>query len=402
MGNTVDAVLGGSRHSGPFYKVVKYRDGKERKLELRWLDTIGKGAFGNVEKMSAREVHEFPSSSPPAEGIVALKTPDPSNGLDSVERDLFLRLRHKNVCELLFYFQQGKYVYLGLEFVEGSDLHRCLVAFFRREGGIGILAELFAYQMFRGLAHCHSRRVCHRDIKPENLLVNPITGVLKITDFGCGTQMHHDVSRDPSPAVQASGEEHTFYIGTRFFRAPELLLGAKRYSYAVDVWSGAMVVSEMILGRPIFFGGRGQKEHAHCIFRHLGCPTEDDFTAMNAKPIPLPSDLAGSVGSGIKCRFERKKEHLRLAPGLLPFLEDIFVYNPARRPTAWEACGSPYFDCLKDLKTLPSGNAAPKLYDFSIGEVASMPDLARNKLNSPDKYLRIFSWFTLAKMAFKF
>jgi len=43
--------------------------------------------------------------------------------------------------------------------------------------------QLFVFQMLRGLAYCHRRRVLHRDLKPQNLLVNQI-GELKLADFG--------------------------------------------------------------------------------------------------------------------------------------------------------------------------------------------------------------------------
>ncbi len=72
-------------------------------------------------------------------------------------------------------------------------------------------AEVFAYQMFRGLAYIHMKGVAHRDIKPENLLVNEHTGMLKIADFGLGTWM-----TNKSP--------HASYVGTRTYRAPEMLL----------------------------------------------------------------------------------------------------------------------------------------------------------------------------------
>jgi len=98
--------------------------------------------------------------------------------------------------------------------------------------------------LFRGLAYCHSKKIAHRDIKPENLLVSPASGELKIADFGCGAVM---VDADAG---------HTFYVGTRIFRAPELLLGARKYSLKVDVWSAGVVMSEMTLGTPIFYGGK--------------------------------------------------------------------------------------------------------------------------------------------------
>ena len=47
-----------------------------------------------------------------------------------------------------------------------------------------IFVKLYMYQLFRSLAYIHTLGICHRDIKPQNLLVNPMTGVLKLCDFG--------------------------------------------------------------------------------------------------------------------------------------------------------------------------------------------------------------------------
>jgi serine/threonine protein kinase len=44
--------------------------------------------------------------------------------------------------------------------------------------------KLYMYQLFRSLAYIHALGICHRDIKPQNLLLNPVTGVLKLCDFG--------------------------------------------------------------------------------------------------------------------------------------------------------------------------------------------------------------------------
>ena len=69
----------------------------------------------------------------------------------------------------------------------------------------------------------HQKNVIHRDIKPENLLISK-TGVLKICDFGFARIIAKD-----------KNEKLTDYVATRWYRAPELLLGQKDYDPSVDL-----------------------------------------------------------------------------------------------------------------------------------------------------------------------
>jgi len=76
---------------------------------------------------------------------------------------------------------------------------------------------------------------------------------------------------------------------SRSFRAPELLLGSNNYNYKVDIWSAAIVLSEMCLGRPIFYTRRGGlKEHMEIIFSYLGLPTAEDYRDMMVDPLLSP------------------------------------------------------------------------------------------------------------------
>lgn len=74
--------------------------------------------------------------------------------------------------------------------------------------------KLFVYQILKGLAYLHSLDVVHRDVKPENLLVNE-KDQLKICDFGFARELKNHT------------ENLTDYVSTRWYRPPELLVGAK-------------------------------------------------------------------------------------------------------------------------------------------------------------------------------
>jgi serine/threonine protein kinase len=77
-------------------------------------------------------------------------------------------------------------------------------------------------QILTGMAYVHSQGICHRDLKPENILQSE-NGIVKICDFG-------------SAKVMSPGGLNTPYIVSRYYRAPELILGCSDYDSKIDIW----------------------------------------------------------------------------------------------------------------------------------------------------------------------
>ncbi len=342
---------------------ARRRDRTEVKISLKNVGEIGVGAFGAVNKMLVKEEDTLRQPY-----NCAVKIPGSSGILAKIELYLLLKLQHENVVKLLYYFiPKGltDNIVIVLELVEGGDLfHHMKHLSSSPSKGLGTLFEVFSYQLFRGLAYCHSRKVCHRDIKPENLLVDSISGVLKIADFGCGAE------------IRGPGETHTFYIGTRIFRAPELLLGSDSYEYKVDVWSAAIVMTEMILGVPVFYARAGLEALLGVMFEHMGLPTENDLADMHVGKVSFPAKTQKNTSVEARIHKCKPREEVKL----IELLNSIIVYSPSKRLSAWEACASDFFDSLRGLKTLESGKAPPKFFDFTEQEIQSMPESIRKKL----------------------
>lgn len=93
--------------------------------------------------------------------------------------------------------------------------------------------QSYMYQMLDAIAFCHLNLTLHRDLKPQNLLVDGC-GHIKLADFG--------LARAFSLPMKA----YTHEVVTLWYRAPEILLGTKMYSTAVDMWSLGCIFSEMV------------------------------------------------------------------------------------------------------------------------------------------------------------
>lgn len=111
--------------------------------------------------------------------------------------------------------------------------------------GINLSAtRAYAHQIFVGLAHMRKCSIIHADLKPDNILVNDSRNMLKICDLGTGI--------DRSDAATAHNEI-TPYLVSRFYRAPELILGMP-YDYAIDMWSIGCTLYELYTGKILFAG----------------------------------------------------------------------------------------------------------------------------------------------------
>lgn len=142
-----------------------------------------------------------------------------------------------------------------------SDLHKIIVS---PQHLSADHIKVFLYQILRGLKYLHSARILHRDIKPGNLLVNS-NCVLKICDFGLARV------EEPDQAKHMTQE-----VVTQYYRAPEILMGARHYSSAVDVWSVGCIFGEL-LGRRILFQAQNPVQQLELITELLGTPTMEDM-----------------------------------------------------------------------------------------------------------------------------
>lgn len=131
---------------------------------------------------------------------------------------------------------------------------------------------------------------------------------------------------------------YTYEVVTLWYRAPELLLGANRYSAAVDVWSVGCIFAEMITGLPLF-PGRSDIDEIFKIFQKRGTPTNEMWPSYNRlphynrefpqwpyRPITdfIPLSTLGSAQAG-------------------DLLDKLLQYDPERRPTCRMALNHAYF-----------------------------------------------------------
>jgi len=151
---------------------------------------------------------------------------------------------HENIIRLLNVLkaENDKDIYLIFEYME-TDLHAVIRANILEE----IHKQYVMYQLFKALKYMHSAELLHRDIKPSNILLNSECQV-KIADFGLARSLAQ------MPDTQSANPILTDYVATRWYRAPEILLGSTRYTFGVDMWSSGCILGELLGGCVAVYG----------------------------------------------------------------------------------------------------------------------------------------------------
>jgi len=216
-------------------------------------------------------------------------------------------------------------IYLVFEFME-SDLHAVIRANILED----IHKRFIIYQLLKAFKYMHSANVIHRDMKPSNLLLNSEC-LLKVADFGLARLM--DAPKEDGSKTQVL----TDYVATRWYRAPEILLGSNNYSKAVDMWSIGCILGELMGSKPMF-PGSSTINQIDRIMSILGRPTVEDLDAIQ-------SDFAGQMLENIPVHSTSNgidEMYCGADTEAMDLLRKLLTFNPDKRLTVEQALEHPY------------------------------------------------------------
>lgn len=300
------------------------------------IEMIGKGTYGSVYKARAPEGH-----------LVALKKVRmdcenqgfPITAIREIK--ILQALQHENVIQLddvvasrdSAVSRNGSSVFMVFPFMD-HDLTGLL------ENPQVVLSvpqiKFYLRNILLGLHHVHKRKILHRDIKGPNVLISN-TGEVKLADFGLARFVNDDA-------------EYTANVVTLWYRPPELLFGAKKYSTAVDIWSIGCVFAEMLTSAPAFPGAT-EIDQIERIFKVCGSPTPETWPGF--------SKLPGAQKIKLRTTYPRtfRQKFGKYGDKGLDLLEKLLCLNPDGRISAGEALQHDYFWTEPfpiDPKLLPS------------------------------------------------
>nr|XP_020487259.1 mitogen-activated protein kinase 15 [Labrus bergylta] len=285
---------------------------------------LGKGAYGIVWKAVDRQTGEI---------VAVKKIFDAFRNRTDAQRTfreiMFLQEfgDHPNIVKLLNVVraQNDKDIYLVFEYMD-TDLHAVI-----KKGSLlkDIHKRYVMYQLLKAIKYLHSGNVIHRDQKPSNVLLDTDC-VVKMCDFGLARSLNQIQEDSGNPAL-------TEYVATRWYRAPEILLGSARYTKGVDMWSLGCILGEMLLGKALF-PGTSTINQIEKIMSAIPHPSPEDVLAIK-------SEYGSSVIQRMLLKPQVPLEDL-LQPSVpadaLDLLKGLLVFNPDKRLTAEQALQHPY------------------------------------------------------------
>jgi serine/threonine-protein kinase len=249
------------------------------------LEILGKGGMGMVYKAHDRVLDDTVA--------IKLLRPDVASEPEMARRfrseiKLARKVRHRNVCGIHEYGEDGGLRYIAMEYIEGVDLRHALT-----RTGAPLPAEAFeiAIQLAQGLHAIHEAGIIHRDLKTPNIM-RDARGHVRLMDFGIAKQ----AGETPGAAVTALG----MIVGTPEYLSPEQARGEK-VDFRSDVYALGVVIFEIFTGQVPF----PAETPIATIFKHLQDPPPIEEAAL---PAPLKKVLHKALAKSPAGRYATAAE----------------------------------------------------------------------------------------------
>uniref|UniRef100_A0A8C5FBK8 cyclin-dependent kinase n=1 Tax=Gadus morhua TaxID=8049 RepID=A0A8C5FBK8_GADMO len=288
--------------------------------EFQCLNRIEEGTYGVVYRAKDKKTDEIVA-------LKRLKMEKEKEGFPITslrEINTILKAQHPNIVtvrEIVVGSNMDK-IYIVMNYVE-HDL-KSLMETMKQPFLPGEVKTLMI-QLLRGVRHLHDNWILHRDLKTSNLLLSH-KGILKIGDFGLAREYG-------SPL-----KPYTPVVVTLWYRSPELLLGAKEYSTAVDMWSVGCIFGELLTQKPLF-PGKSEIDQINKIFKDLGSPSEKIWPGYGELPAVKKMTFTEYPYNNLRKRFGAL-----LSDQGFDLMNKFLTYCPSKRVLSDEGLKHEYFN----------------------------------------------------------
>ena len=193
--------------------------------------------------------------------------------------------------------------------------------------------KLYIYKILQCLSFCHSKKIMHRDIKSGNIVVNTLTKELNVIDWGLSE-------------YYIPNYKYNTRVGTRFYKAPELLLDYKKYDYAIDIWSAGCVLASLLFQKDFFFKGSDLNNQIIKIAEVFGYKEFEKFYNKYQNDIRVNKKVMEQIKNFEKKEwksFVNENNKYLVNDEVIDLLDKMLKFDPLERIKAKDAVNHPYF-----------------------------------------------------------
>jgi len=212
------------------------------------------------------------------------------------------------------------------------------------------LITAWFHDLLSAMAHCHTNHIVLRTLHPDQIFIDN-NGVARISGLTRSIVLHPtDRDRYLDPLSSSKNKKKSTSItdddiSSNLYMAPELLLGATRYTPETDIWTLAALMAHLMIGKPIV-SGRDRKSKTRAIFKIVGTPSSSNYKEAQSYPhfniCRTDKKYKSGVDKALRYMFrDGGRENADHYSGILTLLERMLVLDPRKRMSAMDALEHP-------------------------------------------------------------
>ena len=196
--------------------------------------------------------------------------------------------------------------------------------------------KLYIYKILQCLNFCHSKKIMHRDIKTGNIVINSITKELNVIDWGLSE-------------YYIENYKYCTRVGTRYYKAPELLLDYKKYDYAIDLWSVGCLFGGLLFQKDFLFKGDDLNDQLIKVVEVFGFQEVEKYLSKYKNETKINQKSLNKIKNFTKKEwksFINSNNKYLINDEALDLLDKLLKFDQEERINAKDALKHPYFKVL--------------------------------------------------------
>ena len=204
--------------------------------------------------------------------------------------------------------------------------------------------RIYIYKILQCLSFCHSKKIIHRDIKSGNIVVNSLTKELNVIDWGLSE-------------YYVENYKYCTRVGTRYYKAPELLFDYKKYDYSIDLWSLGCIFGALLFQKDFLFKGEDINDQIVKVAEVFGFQQIENYLNKYKNETKINQNTFNKIKNCTKKEwksFINANNKYLVTDDALDLLDKLLKFDLEERINAKDALNHIYFKDLNKNNKIPN------------------------------------------------